>query len=245
MRGIRQGAELIWLSNEPEAGDFGVDGIEALKNGSIMTGASPIRGLLDKRGIRIILPAGVSKVEPGKLHYEEVGSDPTTLEYDFAMLIPQFRGVSLRYLADDGSDIGPAMTQSSGFMNVDADYTPKNYENYSAKDWPAIYRSPKYDNIYAAGIAFAPPHPLSKLKKTSSGMAVVATAPRTGMAAGIMGRTVALNITDQIHGHPPQHHESMSEMPAACIASMGKSLWNGSAASIVMVPAARNYQQYP
>jgi sulfide:quinone oxidoreductase len=244
-RGLRQGVDLVWLSNEPEAGDFGVDGIEAMKGGSIVTGASLVRGLLDKHEIRAIFSAGVSKVEPGKLHYEEVGSDPATLEYDFAMLIPQFRGVSLKYLADDGSDLAPAMTQSNGFMNVDADYTPKTYENYTGQDWPSTYQSPKYDNIYAAGIAFAPPHALSKGKKTSSGMAVVATAPRTGMASGIMGRTVALNIVDQIHGEKPQHHERLSEMPSACIASMGKSLWNGSAAAIVMVPTARDFQRFP
>ncbi len=244
-RGIRDKVDLVWLSNEPEPGDFGVDGIEAIKGGSLVTGASLIRGLLDKHEIRAILPAGISKVEPGKLHYEEVGSDPAILDYDFAMLIPQFRGVYLKYLAEDGSDLGPAMTQASGFMNVDANYTPKSYESYRGDDWPATYQSPKYDNIYAAGIAFAPPHPLSKPKKTASGMAVVATTPRTGMASGIMGRTVALNIADQIHGKKPQHHERLSEMPSACIASMGKSLWNGSAASIVMVPTARDYQRFP
>jgi sulfide:quinone oxidoreductase len=244
-QGLRQKAELIWISNEPEAGDFGVDGVEAIKDGSVVTGASLVRGLLDKHDIRSILPAGIHKVEPGKLYYEQVGYDPEILEYDLAMLIPQFRGVSLKYIGDDGSDLGPIMTQPSGFMNVDADYTPKTFEQYSGEDWPATYQSPRYDNIYAAGIAFAPPHPLSKGKKTSSGMAVVATAPRTGMASGIMGRTVALNIADQIHGEKPQHRERLSEMPSACIASMGKSLWNGSAAAIVMVPTARDYRRYP
>lgn len=244
-RGLRQKADLVWLSNEPQAGDFGVDGIEALKHGTLVTGASLVRGLLDEHEIRSILQAGVSKVEQGKLHIDEVGADPSILEYDFSMLIPQFKGVSLKYLAEDGRDLAPEMTQPNGFMNVDADYTPKKYEDYRADDWPAIYRSPKYDNIYAAGIAFAPPHSLSRPKKTSSGMTVVATAPRTGMAAGIMGRVVALNIFDQIQGRTPQHHERMSEMPSACIASMGKSLWNGSAAAIVMVPTARDYQRYP
>jgi sulfide:quinone oxidoreductase len=108
-----------------------------------------------------------------------------------------------------------------------------------------LYRSPLYGNVYAAGIAFAPPHPMSRGKKTSDGTQVVAMAPRTGMASGIMGRTVAYNIADQIEGREPSHHARMSEMPAACIASMGKSLWSGSAASIIMSPVARDFEKYP
>ena len=37
----------------------------------------------------------------------------------------------------------------------------------------------------------------------------------------------------------------MSEMPAACIASMGKSLFSGSAASIIMTPVVRDFERYP
>jgi sulfide:quinone oxidoreductase len=244
-RGLRERAELVWLSNEPAPGDFGVDGIEAKKNGSLVTGAGLVRMLLDEAGVRVMLEAGVTNVEAGKLTYDQVGYDPTTLEYDFAMLIPQFRGIPIKYLTSDGTDITDKMTVPSGFMRVDADYTAKAFDQYKAEDWPALYRSPNYGNIYAAGIAFAPPHPMSKGKKTAAGTAVIAMAPRTGMASGIMGRTVAYNIADQVAGREPSHHARMSEMPAACIASMGKSLWSGSAASIIMTPIARDYAKYP
>ncbi len=99
--------------------------------------------------------------------------------------------------------------------------------------------------MYAAGIAFAPPHPLSKSVKSASGAPITATAPRTGMASGIIGRTVALNVLDQARGNEPSHREPMTAMPAACIASMGQSLITGSAASIIMVPVARDYERYP
>jgi len=244
-RGVRDRAELVWLTNEPEAGDFGVDGIEARKRGMIATGASLVRMLLDERGIKHVMAAGVTKVEPGKAFYEQAGADPSAVEFDFAMLIPQFRGIPIKYIADDGRDISSEMTQANGFMNVDADYTPKAYGQYAASDWPAIYRSPRYDRLYAAGIAFAPPHPLSKPKKSPNGVTIQATVPRTGMASGIMGKTVALNIIDQIEGRPPSHHARMSEIPAACIASMGNSFWNGSAASIIMMPVARDFQRFP
>lgn len=244
-RGIRDKAELVWLTNEPAPGDFGVDGIEARKNGSLVTGAGLVRMLLDEAGVKTMLEAGVTSVDGNVLHYEQVGYEPAALEFDYAMLIPQFRGILLKYAAGDGTDITEKMTMPNGFMRVDADYTAKPYEQYAGADWPAMYRSPLYENVYAAGIAFAPPHPMSKGKKTASGLQVTAMAPRTGMASGIMGRTVAQNITDQIEGRPPSHHARMSEMPAACIASMGKSLWRGSAASIIMTPVARDYLKYP
>jgi len=66
-----------------------------------------------------------------------------------------------------------------------------------------------------------------------------------GMASGIMGRVAAENIAEQLAGKPPTHHARMSEMPAACIASMGKSPWSGSAASIIMVPVVRDFETYP
>ncbi len=242
---VRDRAELIWLTNEPEAGDFGVDGIEAKKRGRLVTGASLVRGLLDERDIRPIIAAGVTKVESGRAYYEQAGSDPSSIEFDFAMLIPQFRGQPLKYVGRDGSDITADMTQPNGFMNVDADYAKKSYEQYRATDWPATYRAPRSANLFAAGIAFAPPHPLSKPKKSPTGAAIQATVPRTGMAAGIMGRTVAENIVESIQGKPATHHARMSEIPAACIASMGNSFWSGSAASIIMMPVARDFERYP
>ena len=244
-RGLRARADLVWLTNEPEPGDFGVDGVEARRSGRVVTGTALVRMLLDEAGVRPLISAGVTRVEPGRLFYEQVGEDPAELEYDFAMLIPQFRGTPMAYTAADGTDITERMTVPSGFMRVDADYTAKPYAQYSGDDWPALYRAPLYPNLYAAGIAFAPPHPLSKPKKTNSGLTVIATAPRTGMASGIMGRTVAENIADQVAGREPSHHARMSEMPAACIASMGGSLWNGSAASIIMTPVARDFARYP
>jgi sulfide:quinone oxidoreductase len=243
--GLRDRADLVWLTNEPEAGDFGVDGIEAKMRGRLVTGASLVRGLLDERDIRAIIGAGVTKVESGRVSFELAGSDPTSIDYDFAMFIPQFRGQPIKYVSADGTDISSELTQPNGFMNVDADYTKKPYEEYRAADWPATYRAPRFENLFAAGIAFAPPHPLSKGKKSPNGVAIQATVPRTGMAAGIMGRTVAQNIAESIGGKLPSHHARMSEIPAACIASMGNSFWTGSAASIIMMPIARDFERYP
>ena len=244
-RGLRDFVDLVWLTNEPEVGDFGVDGIEAMKSGSLVRGQSLVRMVLDESHIRAIAAAGVTRVEPGRIFYDQAGEDSGTIDYDFAMLIPQFRGIPLTYRGVDGADITAEMTMPSGFMRVDGNYEPKSYEQYRSDDWPALYRSPRYRNVYAVGIAFAPPHPISKTKKATNGLAIVATPPRTGMASGIMGRAAAENVAAQLDGREPDHHARMSEMPAACIASMGKSLWSGEAASIIMTPVVRDFERYP
>jgi sulfide:quinone oxidoreductase len=244
-RRLRDRAELTWLSNEPKPGDFGVDGIETRKGRRLIRGAEVIGALLSECGIHTILPAGVKEVQAGRLLYETPNRDPAWLEFDLAMLIPQFRGVPMRYVDANGSDMTGRMTQPSGFVTVDADYSPKAYEQYRAQDWPQLYRSPHDERVYAAGIAFAVPHPLSRSIKSATGAPITATAPRTGMASGIIGRTVALNVLDQARGSAPSHREPMTQMPAACIASMGNSLVTGSAASIIMVPAARDFERYP
>jgi len=41
------------------------------------------------------------------------------------------------------------------------------------------------------------------------------------------------------------HHERMSEMVAACVASMGDSLWDGSAVTIVMHPVVPDTKKFP
>ncbi|NNM99595.1 MAG: FAD-dependent oxidoreductase, partial [Candidatus Eremiobacteraeota bacterium] len=87
-RGLRDRAELVWLSNEPAAGDFGVDGVEARIDGKIVTGSTVIDELFKEREIQPILAAGVTGVGKDGIAYDRVGFDPATLEYDFAMLIP-------------------------------------------------------------------------------------------------------------------------------------------------------------
>lgn len=92
-RGLRERAELVWLTNEPEAGDFGVDGIEAKKGGVVVTGAAMLRMLFDEARFKPIIAAGVSEIRGDSIQYDVVGGDPTSLDFDFAMLIPQFRGI--------------------------------------------------------------------------------------------------------------------------------------------------------
>ena len=83
---------------------------------------------------------------------------------------------------------------------VDADYTKKNYDEWTPSDWPKLYQNPTYKNIFAAGIAFAPPHPISKPMHSKKGTPIFPTPPRTGMPTGVMAREIAYNITDMMTG---------------------------------------------
>jgi len=131
-------------------------------------------------------------------------------------------------------------------MKVDADYTPRAPAEWKAADWPKTYRCAAYDNIWAPGIAFAPPHQISTPRKSPNGTVIAPSPPRTGMPAGIQGKLVADTITDRIlKPGTPDHEESMAEMGSACIASAGNGLTNGSAAAMTMYPTVPDLEKFP
>lgn len=131
-------------------------------------------------------------------------------------------------------------------MKVDADYTPKPYEEWRASDWPRTYQSVRYDNVWAAGIAFAPPHQMSRPRTSPNGTAIAPAPPRTGMPSGVIGRAVAQTIAARIrHGADSTvHTASMAEMGAACIASAGTGLLRGQAAAMTVYPIIPDPEKY-
>jgi len=237
--GVREMAELTWISNESFLGDFGIGGLHMKRGGYAASSRLFAESLYAEKGI--------NKVEEGKIHYEQLDGSTGELEFDFAMLIPPFAGVGLKAYAKDGSDMTDKLFAPNGFLKVDADYTAKPYEEWKASDWPKTYQNPDYSNIFAVGIAFAPPHPISKPMKSPNGTAIFPTPPRTGMPSGIIGKTVAMSIRDMIEkgATEPTHHASMAEMGAACVASAGKGFTDGMAASLTVYPVVPDFDKYP
>jgi sulfide:quinone oxidoreductase len=188
----------------------------------------------------------VQRVDPGKVFYETLDGDEGVLDFDFAMLLPPFRGQDLQAFDRDGTDITSDVFASNGFLKVDADYTPKPYEEWKASDWPSTYVSPEYPNLFGIGIAFAPPHPISKPRKTATGTVISPAPPRTGMPSGIMGRQVARSIADMIKNgvQQPTHTASMAAMGAGCIASAGAGFFHGTAASMTMYPVVPDHETF-
>lgn len=243
-KGLRDKAEITWISNEYELGDFGMDGMLLSYQGMRLESSKMIEMIFEDRDIKWIKRAGVNKVEDGICHYETLEGDFKTEDFDFAMLIPAFTGHGFKAFDKAGDDITDKLFK--GFMIVDADYTPKPYEEWKVQDWPETYQNPSYHNIFAPGIAFAPPHTISKPRKSTNGTAIFPSPPRTGMPSGITAKLVAENIISMIKGQKHAHHlGSMGNMGAACIASAGYGHTKGSAISITTYPIVPDYEKYP
>lgn len=244
--GVRDRAEVYFLTNEYELGDFGMDGAFIRRNGYITPTSIFTESIMAERGIRCLTRAHVRKVEQGRLTYETLDGEEHELTFDMAMLLPPFAGVGLRAFDRAGEDITARLFAANGFMKVDADYTPKTYEEWKAADWPRTYQSPAYQNIFAAGIAFAPPHAISRPRTSTRGTPIFAAPPRTGMPSATMGRVVARSVADKITGmERPLHAASMAELGSACVASSGASLMKGTAASMTVFPVVPDYVRYP
>ncbi len=246
-RGLRELADVVYLSNEYELGDFGVGGLTFKQNGFVTSSKLWTESLFKERGVKSILRAHVQRVEEGKLFYETLDGSEDSLDFDFAMLLPPFRGVDLQAFDREGTEITAEVFAPNGFLKVDADYTAKPMEDWKASDWPSTYVSPKYPNVFGVGIAFAPPHPISVPRKAPNGTVISPAPPRTGMPSGLMGRAVAMSITDMITGKAgaPEHRASMANMGAACVASAGVGFTKGSAASMTMFPVVPDYDKFP
>ncbi|HMO11207.1 MAG TPA: FAD/NAD(P)-binding oxidoreductase, partial [Actinotalea sp.] len=104
-QGVRDKAELVYLTNEYELGDFGVGGMHFTQMGFTTTSKTWTESLFRERGVTAILRAHVQKVEPGVLHYEQLDGSEHSLEFDFAMLLPPFRGAGLSAFDRAGNDI--------------------------------------------------------------------------------------------------------------------------------------------
>lgn len=245
-RGVRDKADLLWLSNEQAVGDFGVRGIHARYQGRMVSSEDFMTAVFQEYGIRAEVQKGVYKVDAQTIYWEDFQGHYGEAAYDFAMLIPQFQGVPLKYIGRDGADVAEKVLNPAGFVKVDAIYgQPYELLKKNPTAWPELYQNPYYENVFAAGIAFAPPGPISEPHITPNGTNITAAPPRTGMVSGIIGRIVAKNIIDLIQKGRMTHGERMTEMAAACIASMGDSLWDGSAATIMIYPVVPDFRRYP
>jgi sulfide:quinone oxidoreductase len=245
-RGVRDKADLWWISNEYELGDFGMGGLYLRQGGFVTPSKIFTESLFAERGIHWITRAHVTGVAPGRVHYETMDGGNADMATDFAMLLPPFSGVGLKAFNKANEDITSQLFQPNGFMRVDGDYTAKPYEEWSARDWPRTYQSPAYRNIFAAGIAFAPPHAISQPRKTRTGAPIAPAPPRTGMPSATIGKAVARSIADMRRGAPaPTHTASMAHMGAACVASAGANLFTGTAASMTVYPIVPDFERYP
>ena len=133
-------------------------------------------------------------------------------------------------------------------MKVDADYSAKPFEEWRAEDWPSTYQVPRFPNIFAVGIAFAPPHQISRPRKSPNGHRHRPVAPTDRDAVRHHGQVGGHEHRRDDQARGPRrrvHTASMADMGAACVASAGSGLRQGSAASMTMYPVVPDLVKYP
>ena len=204
--GVRDLARLVYLTNEAQLGDFGVDGMTFDDHGFETTSQLWTSSLYRERGVEAVLGAHVHRVEPGVVHYETLDGAMHELEFDFAMLLPPFGGVAMQAFDRDGADITSTVFAPSGFMKVDADYTPKPYEQWRGADWPKTYQAIGHPNVFAVGIAFAPPHQISRPRTSPNGTAhrPLPTTHRDAVRGDGQDRRTDHRGPDQARRRPPR-----------------------------------------
>jgi sulfide:quinone oxidoreductase len=76
--GVRDKAEITWISNENELGDFGMDGMLLDYVAINMRYKDMVEMIFEDREIKWILGAGINKVEDGIAHYENLEGEYKT-----------------------------------------------------------------------------------------------------------------------------------------------------------------------
>jgi hypothetical protein len=120
---VRDNARVVFLTNEAELGDFGVDGLQMKRGGYVMASSTFAESLFVV-GVEWTLGAHVSRVDAQQVTYETLDGETHTLAFDFAMLLPPFTGVGLRAVDGMGEDITAKLFAPNAFMPVDAPWVP-------------------------------------------------------------------------------------------------------------------------
>jgi sulfide:quinone oxidoreductase len=103
--GLRDKFQITWISNEYDLGDFGMDGMLLSYGTEQMASKNLVEMVFRDKDIKWILQAGVTKVEEGVCHYENLDGECKSEEFDFAMLIPAFSGHGFKAFNKEGNDI--------------------------------------------------------------------------------------------------------------------------------------------
>ena len=182
-RRMRKKIPMTLVTSEPYIGHLGLGGV------------GDSRGMLEselrQHDIKWVTNAKVVKVEAGKMFVEQYGDDGTKvkdleLPFSYSMMLPAFKGVDCVAGVE-------GLCNPRGFVIVDE-----------------FQRSPKYNNIYSAGVCIAIPPVEATVVPTG--------APKTGYMIESMVTAIVHNISDDIKGNKLTHRGTWN---AICLADMG------------------------
>jgi len=180
---VRDKVPMTFVTSEPYIGHLGLGGVGDSKG--------MLEHELRNRHINFITNARVNRVEEGKMFVEQLDeqgeiASQHELEFKHAMLLPGFKGVD-PVAAVDG------LCNPRGFVIVDEHQ-----------------RSPKYPNIFSAGVCIAIP----PVEATP----VPTGAPKTGYMIESMVTAIVQNIKAELTGYPVA---SKATWNAFCLADLG------------------------
>lgn len=182
-RRMRHKVPMTYITSEPYIGHLGLGGV------------GDSRGMLEselrQHDINFITNAKVTKVETGTMYAEQVNDDGKVIKnhelaFNYSMMLPAFKGVDCVAGVE-------GLCNPRGFVIVD------EYQ-----------RSPKYPNIYSAGVCIAIP----PVEATP----VPTGAPKTGYMIETMVTAIVHNIRDATAGKDLTHKGTWN---AICLADMG------------------------
>lgn len=184
-RKMRHKFKMTYVSSEPYVGHLGLAGVGDSKG--------MLEHELRNHHIDWIVNAKTTKVDPNLMHVEEYNADGQVvkqhqIQFDLAMMLPAFKGV-------DAVAAVEGLCNPRGFVLVDE-----------------LHRSPKYKNIYSAGVCIAIP-PVDKTP-------VPTGAPKTGYMIESMVTSAVHNIADELAGKQPHTTGTWNTI---CLADFGDS----------------------
>ena len=119
---VRDKAEIIFVTNEYELGDFGVDGMHFRRGGYITPSKIFAESLFAERGIQSITKAMSARWSRNSAHVETLSGERVALPFDMAMLLPPFAGVGLKAFNRNSKDITSSVFASGCGLHAKAAY---------------------------------------------------------------------------------------------------------------------------
>ncbi len=182
-RKIRDKVPMTLVTSEPYIGHLGLGGVGDSK--------SMLESELRQHAIKWICNAKTTKIEAGKMYVDELNDDGSLkkqheLPFKHGMMLPAFKGVD-------------AVAEVEGLCN------PRGFVIVDKQQ-----RSPKYRNIFSAGVCIAIP----PVEATP----VPTGAPKTGYMIESMVTAIVHNIADELSDVEPSTEATWN---AICLADMG------------------------
>lgn len=182
-RKLRDKVPMTYVTSEPYIGHLGLGGVGDSKG--------MLESELRQHSINWICNAKTTKIEAGKMYVDELNDDGSLkkqheLPFKHGMMLPAFKGV-------DAVAAVEGLCNPRGFVIVDKQQ-----------------RSPKYRNIFSAGVCIAIP----PVEATP----VPTGAPKTGYMIESMVTAIVHNIADELADVEPSTEATWN---AICLADMG------------------------